>query len=1171
MKKRQYVTRKRDRYTSIVAAERHAARMRLKAGKARLAAFAVGAASFAGGACAADPAAAEYSAALSAATVSTGAEYAAADYAAGPADPPSAQPAATPQSVSLSALRLLAAVPVTDYIAVSTTVTSGATTHTSNDLNAMAIGPVSAATGTNATAIGAGAFAARGYSTAIGTGTAALAMRVTVVGTGATSGYDADNGVAIGYMSSVDGADSLAIGTLSEAAGNKSVSIGMNAVTDPNAPNSLAMGANAYVSASGSVAIGANSMSNRSNTVSVGNTALRRQIINLAAGTLDTDAVNVAQLKGVAAGLGGGAAVNADGTVTLPSYAIDGSVYRNVADALTNLDGRVTTNTVDIDSLTNTVTNITNTTAGLRFFRANSLLEDASAVGSEAVAIGGNAQASAANAVALGANAVADRANTVSVGATGNERQIANVAAGGLDTDAINVAQLKSLATGLGGGADVNADGTITLPSYVIDGNVYHNAADALTNLDGRVTTNTVDIDNLTSTVTNITNTTAALRYFRANSLLADASAVGSEAVAIGGNAQASAANAVALGANAVADRADTVSVGAPGNERQITSVAAGGFDTDAINVAQLKSMAAGFGGGADVNADGTVTLPSYAIDGNVYHNAADALTNLDGRVTTNTVDIDNLTSTVTNITNTTAALRYFRANSQLADASAAGSEAVAIGGNAQASAANAVALGANAVADRANTVSVGAAGNERQITNVAAGGFDTDAINVAQLKSLATGLGGGADVNADGTLTLPSYTLDGNVYHNVADALTNLDGRVTTNTVDIDNLTSTVTNITNTTAALRYFRASSQLADASATGSEAVAIGGNAQASAANAVALGANAVADRANTVSVGAAGNERQITHVAAGTADTDAVNVRQLKEAGLIDGNGNANSAVTYDHGNGQTDYASVTLGNGVAGGTQIHNVANGVLASDAVNLGQLTEALSQAINNSQPRASNPFVALNGNADGEAARATGTHAMALGANAAANGNEALALGANAVATGDTATALGTRAAATGERTAALGWGSNASADGAVALGAGSVADRANTVSVGSVGSERQIANVAPGTRGTDAVNLDQLNAAFNQTNQALSDLDRNTRKGIASASALQIVTPYLPGRTTLNAGVAAYRGQAALGIGVSRWNDKGTLNFNAGVASSGGNSTIVRAGVGIVIGD
>src|SRR5690606_3099813 len=50
--------------------------------------------------------------------------------------------------------------------------------------------------------------------------------------------------------------------------------------------------------------------------------------------------------------------------------------------------------------------------------------------------------------------------------------------------------------------------------------------------------------------------------------------------------------------------------------------------------------------------------------------------------------------------------------------------------------------------------------------------------------------------------------------------------------------------------------------------------------ASAANSVALGANSVADQENTVSVGAAGAERRVVNVAAGTADTDAANVGQM---------------------------------------------------------------------------------------------------------------------------------------------------------------------------------------------------------------------------------------------------------------------------------------------------
>ncbi|MDR5671431.1 hypothetical protein KPA97_69565, partial [Burkholderia cenocepacia] len=85
-------------------------------------------------------------------------------------------------------------------------------------------------------------------------------------------------------------------------------------------------------------------------------------------------------------------------------------------------------------------------------------------------------------------------------------------------------------------------------------------------------------------------------------------------------------------------------------------------------------------------------------------------------------------------------------------------------------------------------------------ITNVKAGAVtatSTDAINGAQLhgtaQSVADSLGGGSTVDADGKVTNPSYSLadptDGSTkteYHNVGDALANLDGRTSTNTENI-------------------------------------------------------------------------------------------------------------------------------------------------------------------------------------------------------------------------------------------------------------------------------------------------------------------------------------------------------------------------------------------------
>src|ERR1700754_1748826 len=78
----------------------------------------------------------------------------------------------------------------------------------------------------------------------------------------------------------------------------------------------------------------------------------------------------------------------------------------------------------------------------------------------------------------------------------------------------------------------------------------------------------------------------------------------------------------------------------------------------------------------------------------------------------------------------------------------------------------------------------------------------------------------------------------------------------------------------------------------AMAQADRATALGGFAQANAFNSVALGYQSVAERANTVSVGQRGGERQIVHVAAGTADTDAANMAQLRATGLFDRDGNA---------------------------------------------------------------------------------------------------------------------------------------------------------------------------------------------------------------------------------------------------------------------------------------
>ena len=602
--------------------------------------------------------------------------------------------------------------------------------------------------------------------------------------------------------------------------------------------------------------------------------------------------------------------------------------------------------------------------------------------------------------------------------------------------------------------------------------------------------------------------------------------AFGTDSFVLGSNITARGKNNVVLGANSDGSLDNVVSVGDVGSERRIVHVAPGVSATDAVNMNQLNALGERTNGlvAYDTVDKGVVTL------GGQTGSPAVKLTNLKAGVLS-AQSSDAVNGAQLNAT-----------NSDVQDVATS-----------LATLTRAEPLKLAYTNDSKSNIVLGGTGGTI-ISNLKAGVADQDAVNVAQLKNAglidSTGNTLAAiiyDTKADGSVNRSSVTLGGSgatspvALHNVAAGVVKAGS---TDAVNGDQLFQTkqlVDGLQNG-AALKYFVSNTTLAAATANGLNATAIGGNAQAIAGNTVALGANSMADRVNSVSVGAAGNERQITNVQAGTADTDAVNVGQLKSAGLVDQTGKAVIALAYDkNASGATDFSNVTLGQGIAGGTAIHNVAAGTFATDAVNLGQLNDIAARVSN--FVTSSSALYSAAGDTSTEAATASGMHSVAMGANA------------------------------------------TASAANSVALGAGSLADRASSVSVGAVGSERQITNVAAGTSATDAVNLSQLNQSasstlsqansytdqrFNNTDQQIRDLDRNTRKGIASASALNVVTPYLPGRTTLNAGVAAYRGQAAMGIGVSRWNDKGNINFNGGVSSSGGNSTIVRAGVGYVFG-
>ncbi|WP_025599086.1 YadA-like family protein [Burkholderia sp. WSM2230] len=906
------------------------------------------------------------------------------------------------QSTGLKSMLLGAAVPVTNYIAVSTNVTAGLpATSTDNTENAMAIGAGAMAQGAGSVIVGAGSGSFRAGSTVVGSYASAAALNATVIGDGATTDNKADNSVAIGYMAAAQGADSLALGTNSVTNATNSVTLGSGATVVTGATNSMALGAGAVASATNAVAIGYNSVADRANAVSVGSSSQQSQIINVAAGTQNTDAVNLAQMNTAIAAVAGGGAPNAvvydtssHTSVTLNASGAPVKVA-NVADGVANNDA------VNVEQL--------------KAMGAN--------IGSS-----GNVT----NAFVAYDDTTKGRVTFGGVGST-TPVILSNVGAGQVtsgSTQAINGSQLygamASTAAALGGGSAVNTDGTISKPSYKLNGATYSDVGAALV------------------------------------------------AAASGGGGSGS-PNAVLYDTSAHT----SVTLNSTGAPVKVSNIADGVANNDAVNVEQLKAM------GASIGSSGNVTNAFVAYD-------------------------DTTRSKVT--------------------FGVSGSTTPVILSN----------VGSGQVASSS-----------------------TQAINGSQLygamSSTAAALGGGSSVTANGTISKPAYVINGGTYNGVAEAISALDAQTRGGSPDAviydtsahDKLTLggvgsttpvTVANVADATSDneavnLKQLKAAGLNVDPSGNVTNSFVAYDNAS-----------------KGTVTFNMGSTPTQLKNVAAGTEATDAVNVDQMKTYVAQHGGDGTANGVAYD----DSSRTQVTLGGaGSATPVTLTNVADGKNATDAVNYGQFS-ALESTVKNIADGGGSTYITVNNpGTGGTAAVASGTDSIAIGNGAVASGSESIAIGKNTKTTGDNSVAMGS--------------GASAANVNSVALGANSTTDRDNTVSVGSAGAERQITNVAAGTQATDAVNVGQLNNAMGNMSNTINNVDRNAAKGIAAASALNIVTPYLPGRTTINAGIANYRGYQAVGVGVSRWNEKGTVNYNLGVSSSGGNSTIVRAGIGIVLGN
>ena len=145
---------------------------------------------------------------------------------------------------------------------------------------------------------------------------------------------EASDVTVIGSKNKVTADGNKVIGDNHEVSGKDNVIFGSaDQLTETTVNNAVVLGHNAKVTGEGGVALGAGSVADRANAVSVGSKGAERQIINVAKGTEDTDAVNVSQLKDVKAeALKHSTVTNGDNNITVTEgFNKDGGKEYNVA------------------------------------------------------------------------------------------------------------------------------------------------------------------------------------------------------------------------------------------------------------------------------------------------------------------------------------------------------------------------------------------------------------------------------------------------------------------------------------------------------------------------------------------------------------------------------------------------------------------------------------------------------------------------------------------------------------------------------------------------------------------------------------------------------------------------------------------------------------------------
>ena len=745
-------------------------------------------------------------------------------------------------------------------------------------------------------------------ATAVAFGNGATVTGANTVGLGSNASVTGGNAVGLGIGASVTGANAVGLGSSASVTGANAVGLGSNAsVTGVNA---VGLGTNVKASNSDVVAIGtAAKTETAGGGIAIGQNAYSKGLY----GNTPSVAIGKNSIAngGTAIAIGTGAAVNEAGTSFSQGIAIGGGA----------LPG-----------------------------------QGATVIGDQAIAIGGNTKAFGHSSIVIGGDD-ADRMTSTRAVYTDITTGKAAVATVSDAVKALTGYEIKwrdyNNATADHIGITVGTKGQSGNAGIAIG-----TGADSKNRIAGALTgVNTSAADN-----TSVTN-----------------------AIAIGTGAKANRDNSVALGGGSTTDLAgtkqtsytlpsgvvasweggkdtlpgDIVSFGSKGFERQLKNVAPGevsATSTDAINGSQLAAIA------------DQIAYKYVSINSTDTPNKDNT-----GAKANNSIAIGPNASTDNAATSSVA----------IGDgANTTGRSTVALGLSAQATSANATALGANSIASQDDTVAVG---HGAKATDGNASAFGADAI-ASNIESTAIGHGtaaSGASSTALGNRTKVGGTAGvgigmlANATKDYSIAIGGESSSTADNGIAIGRKSSVSENDGIAIGTRSNASAAKSIAigdGASATTADGVAIGSKSVASTAAGVA-GYNANTGRTDTyanltgatltstlggVAVGTTGQTRQINYVAAGTADTDAVNVAQLKSVNLAftgdTGSGDVNLANSKLAVNGDDTYITTTA-NGkkitIAGKKQDITVTNGVASATAgmADARNVADAINQAVANS----------------------------------------------------------------------------------------------------------------------------------------------------------------------------------------------------------------------------